>query len=867
MPPSCAPLLIVAAGALRECCGAFASAAAEAEDGGCGGESPALEDAAVAFLRSVAVVLSAQLPRLEQQQQQQSSAAVPQLLESLLAATASLAEPRSFLAAAGAWRAVLARLAAAREAAEEEGYGGDEGGASSSSWHALSTQYEGGLALLAELVISRCFYCRGGGEGGRGGEGLFLAELDPSPGSGLGLEDGAVEAELAAETRDQLGGGGGGREGGGCGGSAGVNGGGDDDDWFGLSHLTDEGVGAGAGAGHEDDSERDVFRAGCTALLGRAADACPDAVLSRVLPAFHSALANYSRAATAAPGHQHHQALEATEDMATALEVLARCAGGMSAGPGSSEAAAAALAAVTSLLDAAPGLVQAGYTMSRPAVTIGGAGGEEDGDGTSLVVSAAARIAPAVYVAIGACAPWAARWLAVGGGGQGQGRAFLSAVLRAVLPPLTQVHDGSGEGIIGGVGGDPRVLGPAAGALAAVLGVARPSPADLIALTEMGEVLTVVPAMVLSGKLPAGGGGGDCLAALGAALLRRVPSEAADDAAAQMWEPRVGAFRALARTVVGAAGRGLEHLCSGGNGSDTAAAAAAAAVGLTAAAALVRSAGDAPAAPKRAAMSATVGALLPAVAAFLERHVHAHSHALVASTSTSTSAAVVAGSIAFLAAAVASAGPADIDSDALRRAASALFALADHGAVGAGGVGASRLLPFIALLLTRPGTHLAPLLPPVLSLTLGRWAVAAGRDGGVAALTPVGDSASSSHLAAELHAPLAAIHLAALRSRWSTLFPKPGTPAATAAVALASRDPAAAATLAAAPRAILEHAGGVLSGGVSADPGALRAVLGEMQRCRRQVNLLRAAVFVPLRPHFVAATLSAVVVWNRTPLG
>jgi hypothetical protein len=43
---------------------------------------------------------------------------VPALLESLLAATASLAEPRSFLAAAGAWRAVLARLVAAREAAE-----------------------------------------------------------------------------------------------------------------------------------------------------------------------------------------------------------------------------------------------------------------------------------------------------------------------------------------------------------------------------------------------------------------------------------------------------------------------------------------------------------------------------------------------------------------------------------------------------------------------------------------------------------------------------------------------------------------------------------------------------------------------------
>jgi hypothetical protein len=109
-------------------------------------------------------------------------------------------------------------------------------------------------------------------------------------------------------------------------------------------------------------------------------------------------------------------------------------------------------------------------------------------------------------------------------------------------------------------------------------------------------------------------------------------------------------------------------------------------------------------------------------------------------------------------------------------------------------------------------------------------------------------------LAAELHAPLAAIHLAALRSRWSVFFPKPGTPAAAAAAALAARDPTAAATLAAAPRAILEHAGGMLSG-----TGALRAVLGEMERCWRQVNLLRAEVFVPLRPHFIAAALGAIV--------
>jgi hypothetical protein len=328
--------------------------------------------------------------------------------------------------------------------------------------------------------------------------------------------------------------------------------------------------------------------------------------------AFHTALANYSRAASAAAtsGH-HHAALEATEDMAAALEVLARCAGGMSAGAGagggsSDEAAAAALAAVTvgplslahnpplyflqphlscfkasllplkrprespqlsrlytasseantyehgvsplstSLLDAAPGLVQASYASMS---TSAGGGVMEDGDGTSLVATAAARIAPAVYAAVGACAPWAARWLAAGGGGQGQGRAFLSAVLRAILAPLRNVnnnnsnngsngngHNGNGQngnvlgsnlgGGGGGGGGDLRALAPAAGALAAVLSVARPSPPDLLALPETGEALSIVPALVLSGKLPAGGGGGDCLAALGAALLRRAPGEA-----------------------------------------------------------------------------------------------------------------------------------------------------------------------------------------------------------------------------------------------------------------------------------------------------------------------------------------------------
>jgi len=180
------------------------------------------------------------------------------------------------------------------------------------------------------------------------------------------------------------------------------------------------------------------------------------------------------------------------------------------------------------------------------------------------------------------------------------------------------------------------------------------------------------------------------------------------------------------------------------------------------------------------------------------------------------------------------AGPADIDAEALRRAASALCSSPTLGGSG------SRMLSFIALLLTRPGAHLVPLLSPVLSLTL-RWA------------------AEQQLLATELHAPLAAIHLAALRSRWSVFSPRAGTPAAAAAAALAARDPAAAATLTAAPRAILEHASAVLSGTVPAAPGALRAVLAELQRCRRQVNLFRADVFVPLRPHFVHAALAAVV--------
>ena len=180
-----------------------------------------------------------------------------------------------------------------------------------------------------------------------------------------------------------------------------------------------------------------------------------------------------------------------------------------------------------------------------------------------------------------------------------------------------------------------------------------------------------------------------------------------------------------------------------------------------------------------------------------------------------------------------------------------------------GGDVGSRVLSFIALLLTRPGAHLVPLLSPVLSLTL-TWATktaaaaaAAAREGGAPA-----SSSARAYLAAELHAPLAAIHLAALRSRWSVFFPKPGTTAANAAAALAARDPAAAATLSAAPRVILEHAGGVLSGSSTvpaAAPGALRAVLNELERCRQQVNLFRSDVFVPLRPHFIVASLGVVV--------
>lgn len=48
---------------------------------------------------------------------------------------------------------------------------------------------------------------------------------------------------------------------------------------------------------------------------------------------------------------------------------------------------------------------------------------------------------------------------------------------------------------------------------------------------------------------------------------------------------------------------------------------------------------------------------------------------------------------------------------------------------------------------------------------------------------------------------------------------------------------------------------------------ALRAVLGEMQRCRRTVNLLRADVFVPLRPRFIAAALAAIVRRQHDSLG
>jgi hypothetical protein len=157
----------------------------------------------------------------------------------------------------------------------------------------------------------------------------------------------------------------------------------------------------------------------------------------------------------------------------------------MSATEGSG-AAAAALAGVTSLLEAAPALAAAGYTMSEQSGTVVGR------DETSVMAAAAGRLAPAVYVAVGACAPWAARWLAAGGGGQGQSQGFLTAVLRAVLAALRSGGDGGGGGGgggggSGGGGGGGRALAPAAGALAAVLGVARPSPADLLALPEMGE--------------------------------------------------------------------------------------------------------------------------------------------------------------------------------------------------------------------------------------------------------------------------------------------------------------------------------------------------------------------------------------------
>jgi hypothetical protein len=368
--------------------------------------------------------------------------------------------------------------------------------------------------------------------------------------------------------------------------------------------------------------------------------------------------------------------------------------------------------------------------------------------------------------------------------------------------------------------GDGLALPPAAGALAAVLGVARPSPADLLALAEMGEMVSAVPALTLSGALSAHGAGGDCLAALGAALLRRAPGEAADDAGAQMWEPRVGAFQSMAVTVVNAATSGLEALC--GSGGSRFAATTAAAAGMAAAAALVRAAADAPAAPKCMAMAATVGVLLPAIAEFLEV-----SARMPSTKGVHANAVAVTACVGFLHAAVAAAGPADIDAEALRRAASALCS--SSTLVGGG----ARMLSLIALLLTRPGAHLEPLLGPVLSLSLS-WA------------------AEQQLLATELHAPLAAIHLAALRSRWSVFAPRAGTPAAGV---LAARDPA----TAAAPRAILEHAGAVLSGAVPAAPGALRAVLAELQRCRRQVNLFRAELFVPLRPHFVHAALGAVI--------
>ena len=112
------------------------------------------------------------------------------------------------------------------------------------------------------------------------------------------------------------------------------------------------------------------------------------------------------------------------------------------------------------------------------------------------------------------------------------------------------------------------------------------------------------------------------------------------------------------------------------------------------------------------------------------------------------------------------AAPGDVDADLLLAVAARLLRGDASNARRA-----PRLVSLAAAILTRPSSAAAAALAPALEITAGRWAVEGGdaRGGGGADAADATDTrpiAHASAIAPEYRAPLAAVHLAALRLRW-----------------------------------------------------------------------------------------------------
>ena len=336
-----------------------------------------------------------------------------------------------------------------------------------------------------------------------------------------------------------------------------------------------------------------------------------------------------------------------------------------------------------------------------------------------------------------------------------------------------------------------------------------------------------------------------CLGALGAAMLRRAPGVASDDADAQLWAPRVAAFETFAAAT-----------------TDAATSAAASydwrvfADATRATAALTVAAADAPAAPRRVAVAATVGALLPIVADLLARAEDAgmlRGGENRGDADADAFAPAADACACFVETTIRRAAPGDVDADLLLAVAARLLRGDASNARRA-----PRLVSLAAAILTRPSSAAAAALAPALEITAGRWAVEGGdaRGGGGGGVGETrGPSASAlgaSAVAPEYRASLAAVHLAALRLRW---------PACKAALRDPSPAPGSrAAILAAAARTALERAGGVLTGTIPANPDAFRGVVVEVLRCER-AGILRAECLAPLglRDAFATAAIGALV--------